>query len=70
MRNITGIFILLIFLSGCVITASSGTRTEYEDKLKKIEKDYKEKKITEDEYIQLKDQAGKPDNTQAQLTHF
>jgi len=60
MRNITGIFILFIFLSGCVITASSGTRTEYEDKMKKIEKDYREKKITEDEYIQLKDQAGKP----------
>ncbi len=58
MKNLTSIFLLLMFLSGCVVTASSGTRTEYEDKMKKIEKDYGEKKITKDEYIQLKNQAG------------
>ena len=57
MKKLTGIFLLLIFLSGCVVTASSGTRTAYEDKMKKIEKDYREKKITKDEYVQLKDQA-------------
>jgi hypothetical protein len=57
MKKLTGIFLLLIFLSGCVVTASSGTRTAYEDKMKKIEKDYREKKITKDEYIQLKNQA-------------
>ncbi len=59
MKNLTSIFLLLIFLSGCMVTASSGTRTEYEDKMKIIEKDYKEMKITEAEYIQLKKQAGK-----------
>jgi hypothetical protein len=59
MKNIIGIYFLLIFLSGCMVTASSGTRTEYEDKMKIIEKDYKEMKITEAEYIQLKNQAGK-----------
>ena len=32
-------------------------RTEYEDKMKIIEKDYEERKITEKEYIQLKDLA-------------
>ena len=58
MKNLIGIFLLLIFLSGCVVTGSSGTRTAYEDKMKKIEKDYREKKITKDEYIQLKNQAG------------
>jgi hypothetical protein len=58
MKNLTGIFILLIFLSGCMVTASSGTRTEHEDKMKKIEKDYREMKITKAEYIQLKNQAG------------
>ncbi|MDO8602702.1 MAG: hypothetical protein Q7O04_02505 [Candidatus Omnitrophota bacterium] len=57
MKKLTGIFLMLIFLSGCIITASSGTRTEYEDKMKIIEKDYKEKKITKEEYIQLKNQA-------------
>jgi hypothetical protein len=57
MKNLIGIFLLLIFLSGCVVTASSGTRTEYEDKMKIIEKDYREKKITKEEYIQLKNQA-------------
>ena len=57
MKKLTGIFLMLIFLSGCVVTASSGTRTEYEDKMKKIDKDYKEKKITKEEYIQLKNQA-------------
>ena len=57
MRNLAGAFLLLIFVSGCVVTASSGTRTEYEDKIKKIEKDYREMKITKDEYIQLKNQA-------------
>lgn len=56
MKNLTGIFLMLIFLSGCVVTASSGTRTEYEDKMKKIEKDYREMKITETEYIRLKNQ--------------
>jgi hypothetical protein len=48
---------MLIFLSGCIVTASSGTRTEYEDKMKTIERDYKEKKITKEEYIQLKNEA-------------
>lgn len=57
MKNLTGIFFLILFLSGCMITASSGTRTEYEDKMKIIEKDYKENKITEAEYIRLKKQA-------------
>ncbi len=46
-----------IFLSGCIVTASSCTRTEYEDKVKKIEKDYRQKKITKEEYIQLKNEA-------------
>lgn len=54
MKNSAGLFFLLMCLSGCVITAASGSRTEYEDKLKKIEKDYREMKITKDEYIQLK----------------
>jgi hypothetical protein len=58
-KNLTGIFLLLIFLSGCVVTASSGTRTAYEDKMKIIKKDYREKKITKDEYIQLKNQASR-----------
>jgi hypothetical protein len=57
MRKATGIFFLLMCLSGCVITAASGTRTEYEDKMKKIEKDYREMKITKDEYIRLKNLA-------------
>ena len=57
MKNLIGIFLLLMLLSGCVVTASSGSRTEYEDKMKTIEKDYREKKITEDEYIQLKNRA-------------
>jgi hypothetical protein len=57
MKNLIGVFLLLIFLSGCAVTAASGTRTEYEDKMKKIEKDYREMKITKDEYIRLKDQA-------------
>jgi len=60
MKNASGIFILLIFLSGCMVTASSGTRTEYEDKMKIIENDYREKKITKAEYIELKHQAGRP----------
>ena len=62
MKNLIGLFILSILLSGCMVTASSGTRTEYENKIKVIEQKYKEKKITEAEYIQLKDQAGKPGN--------
>ena len=57
MKNLKGIFLLLIFLSGCMVTAASGTRTGYEDKMKIIEKDYREKKITKAEYIQLKNQA-------------
>jgi outer membrane lipoprotein-sorting protein len=59
MKKLTGILFLLIFLSGCIVTASSGTRTEYEDKMKQIDKDYREKKITKEEYIQLKNQASK-----------
>ena len=55
--NIMGVFLMLIFLSGCAVTAASGTRTEYQDKMKVIEKDYREMKITEAEYIQLKAQA-------------
>ena len=55
--NIMGVFLMLIFLSGCAVTAASGTRTEYQDKMKVIEKDYREMKITEAEYIQLKDRA-------------
>lgn len=51
------LFILLMFLSGCVITASSGTRTEYEDKMKQIEKDYHDMKITKNEYNRLQDRA-------------
>ncbi|MBF0494241.1 MAG: hypothetical protein HQL28_03820 [Candidatus Omnitrophica bacterium] len=57
MTNLIGVFILSIFLSGCMITAASGTRTEYEDKMQVIEKDYREKKITKDEYILLKSRA-------------
>lgn len=57
MKNRIGPFFLLMFLSGCVVTASSGSRTEYEDKMKKIEKDYKEMKITKEEYLQLKSRA-------------
>ena len=57
MKNLIGIFLLLMLLSGCVVTASSGSRTEYEDKMKIIERDYKEKKITNEEYIQLKNRA-------------
>ncbi|MFA5389211.1 MAG: hypothetical protein WC312_05600 [Candidatus Omnitrophota bacterium] len=57
MKKLTGILFLLIFLSGCIVTASSGTRTEYEDKMKKIDKDYREKRITKEEYIRLKNQA-------------
>ncbi|MDP2921361.1 MAG: hypothetical protein Q8O12_03215 [Candidatus Omnitrophota bacterium] len=57
MKKLTGVFLLLIFLSGCAVTASSGTRTEYEDKMKTIEQDYREGKITKEEYTQLKNQA-------------
>jgi hypothetical protein len=57
MKNLIGIFLLLICLSGCITTASSGSRTEYEDKMLKIEKDYKDMKITKDEYILLKNRA-------------
>lgn len=57
MKNLIGLFFLLMLLSGCVITASPGSRTEYEDKMKIIERDYKEKKITNEEYIQLKNRA-------------
>lgn len=57
MKRLTGILLMLIFLSGCIVTASSGTRTEYEDKMKTIEQDYREKKITKEEYIQLKNEA-------------
>ena len=73
MKKLTGIFLLLIFLSGCVVTASSGTRTAYEDKMKKIEKDYRQKKITKDEYIQLKNQAseqGKDDQKNGSRRHL
>ena len=48
---------MLMLLSGCVVTASSGSRTEYEDKMRIIERDYKEKKITNEEYTQLKNRA-------------
>ncbi len=58
MTNLIGMFFLLIFLSGCAVTASSGTRTEYQDKMDIIEKDYREMKITEAEYNQLKNRAG------------
>ena len=57
MKKLIGIFLMLMSLSGCIVTASSGTRTEYEDKMKTIEKDYKAKKITKEEYIQLKNEA-------------
>lgn len=57
MKKLTSVFLMLIFLSGCIVTASSGTRTEYEDKVKKIEKDYRDKKITKEEYIRLKNEA-------------
>jgi len=56
-KNLAGILFMLICLSGCITTAASGTRTEYEDKMKIIEKDYREMKITKDEYIQLKNRA-------------
>ena len=56
-KNLIGVFLLLMCLSGCVTTAASGTRTEYEDKMKKIEKDYRDAKITKDEYIELKNRA-------------
>ncbi len=62
MKNLISVFIMLIFLSGCIVTASSGTRTAYEDKMKKIEQDYREKKITKDEYIQLKNRASKQES--------
>lgn len=54
MKDLIGVFFLLMCLSGCVVKAASGTRTEYEDKMKLIERDYKEKIITRDEYIRLK----------------
>ena len=57
MKNIIGIFLLPMLLSGCVTTASSGTRTEYEDKMKIIEKDYRENNITMAEYIELENRA-------------
>ncbi len=59
MKNLISLFILLMFLSGCAITAASGTRTEYEDTMKKIEQDYRDMKITKDEYIQLKNRASR-----------
>jgi hypothetical protein len=62
MKNMIGMFLLLICLSGCMVTASSGTRTEYDDKMKVIEKDYKEMKITKDEYDQLKSRASQQGN--------
>jgi uncharacterized membrane protein len=57
MKKLIGVFLMLIFLSGCIVTASSGTRTEYEDKMKTIERDYKAKKITKEEYTKLKNEA-------------
>lgn len=66
MKNLTVVFLMSIILSGCIVTASSGTRTEYEDKMKIIEKDYRDKKITEDQYIQLKDQASQQGKTAGQ----
>lgn len=59
MKNLIGLFLLLMFLNGCAITAASGTRTDYENKMAKIEKDYRDMKITEAEYIRLKNQAGR-----------
>ena len=56
-KNLAGIFLIVICLSGCIITAASGTRTEYEDKMKIVENDYRDRKITKDEYIQLKKRA-------------
>ena len=57
MKNLIGIVLVSMLLSGCITTASHGTRTEYVDAMQKIEQDYSDKKITEDEYIELKDQA-------------
>ncbi|MBF0217267.1 MAG: hypothetical protein HQL30_09785 [Candidatus Omnitrophica bacterium] len=57
MANLAGIFLALMLLTGCVITGASGTRTEYEDKMKIIEKDLSEHKITRDEYAIQKDRA-------------
>ncbi|GEM_PF-2571796 len=57
MKYIAGAFLLVIFMSGCIVTGSSGTRTEYEDKMDIIEKDYRDMKITKAEYIELKDRA-------------
>lgn len=57
MKNLMGIFLVLMFLNGCAVMPAPGSRTEYEDKSKEIDKDYKDNKITKDESIKLKDQA-------------
>lgn len=57
MRKLTGMFIFIVCLNGCAINAAPGTRTEYEDKSKKIDQDYKDNKITKDDSTRLKDQA-------------
>ncbi|MBF0252814.1 MAG: hypothetical protein HQL29_03265 [Candidatus Omnitrophica bacterium] len=57
MINLISMFFLSVLLSGCIVTAASGTRTEYVDTMKSIEKDYKENKITEAEYEKLKERA-------------
>jgi len=62
MKNLIGLFLLSVFLSGCAITAASGTRTAYEDKMKQIEQDYKDMKITKEEYIQLKNRASQQES--------
>ena len=57
MRNLIGIFFLFMVLNGCAVMPAPGSRTEYEDKSKEIDKDYRDNKITKDESIKLKDQA-------------
>jgi len=57
MINLIGMLLVSILLSGCITTAASGTRTEYQDTMKTIEKDYSEGKITKDEYEKLKERA-------------
>ena len=66
MKNLIGIVLVSVLLSGCITTASHGTRTEYEDKMKQIEQDYQDKRITRDEYIELKERVNRQAKTAQQ----
>ena len=63
MKNLIGIVLVSMLLSGCIVTGSHGTRTKYEDTIGQIEQDYRDKKITRDEYIELKDRANRQAKT-------